>query len=63
MFSHIETFILFALSVIQGVLISAVIQRLVEWPVVLTLAGGCVVGFILASVELSVFYHLCNRNK
>ena len=63
MFSHTETFVLFALAVAQGVLVSGTIQRSTGWPLVLTLAVGCAIGFILASIELTVFHRMFKKNR
>lgn len=63
MFSHTETFIVFALTVAQGVLISGIIQRSTGWPLVLSLAVGCAIGFTLASVEMFVVYRMLNKKR
>ena len=63
MFSHSETLALFSLAILQGVLISELLQKASGLSLVLTLAGGCFLGFILASLELTVFRRMFGSSK
>ncbi|RCS42271.1 hypothetical protein DTL42_19565 [Bremerella cremea] len=62
MFNQTETLFLFGLTTAQAILISEVIQRYAGWPLVLAFPAGCILGFFLSSVQLTVFYQLFKGN-
>jgi hypothetical protein len=63
MFRHAETFALFALAVLQGVIISKFLENSTEISWGLSLLVGCIIGFIVAAIELSLLFWVLGRKK
>jgi hypothetical protein len=63
MFDHAETIVLFSLSLFQGLAICDVLQRETGLLWFLAFIVGCVLGFVLAAIELTFFSWLFYRKK